>query len=183
MPQHLQQIPFVSRRNPDPWKLPLGQQVEDVPCIARVRLLFANLGRTDLGRAAHPELVLMLGSSRPNHCALIVASIPTRARAGSEAYNFRASPSACSNRRSAISPVDVHGLEKFPLTTSDGGVTSLWRAEHTGSKGARSQSSACAWEEEFTESPGHRDLRDSHPVGWTWRILRQLSARCASPML
>ncbi len=57
MDQQLPLVPFLRRRCPDPRKIILQQQIQNVGCVATVRLLFAHLRGPDLGRVADPNFM------------------------------------------------------------------------------------------------------------------------------
>src|ERR1700758_425321 len=57
MSDQLPYIPFGSRRHPDPRKTVLHQQVENVPGIPGIRLLFAHHRRADFRRIAKPKFM------------------------------------------------------------------------------------------------------------------------------
>ena len=56
MPQQLPQISVLPARYPDPWKIILQQQAQNVLCILAIRLLLAFALPRDLGGVPDPQL-------------------------------------------------------------------------------------------------------------------------------
>src|SRR6202051_4515126 len=73
MPQQLPQISVFPARYPDPWKIILQQQAQNVLCILAIRLLLAFALPSDLSGVSDPQLEVKFAQQ-----SLEPASMPAR---------------------------------------------------------------------------------------------------------